>query len=674
MNDFSVEQAQAFLAAIVESSDDAIVGKSLDGIILTWNRAAERLFGYTAEEAVGRPISLLVPPERPNEMPSILSAVRRGERLDHFETERIAKDGRRLQVSLSVSPIRDAEGRVVGAAKIARDITRRKWAERALAESEARFRQLAEAIGSVFFLVEGFTQSPPGKTLYVSPAYERIWGRPPAELYRDSQAWLYSIHPEDRPRVEGELSRARSGDFDIEFRILRPDGEVRWIRDRVFPVQPLSSEPPAPDRLVGIAEDITDQKNAEITLRERNEELRSANTRAEAANAAKDHFLATLSHELRTPLTPVLAITSSLEDDDRLPADVREALSRVRRNVELEARLIDDLLDLTRIARGKLELHREVVDLAEILDHALLTCCTEEVTSGRLAVTTGLAAGDHRLWADAPRLTQVFWNLLNNAIKFTPEGGRIDVRSTVEPSAPERYLAVQVEDSGIGIEPEVLPRIFDGFEQGERTITRRFGGLGLGLAVSKAIVEMHGGELTAESRGRDRGATFTVRLPVGQLPASTAERSLADLAPLPPREERPLHILLVEDHADTAAALAELLSGLGHRVSVAGSVGEGLATAAAAEPGNGIGGGEGGSGGEGGKRIDVVVSDLGLPDGSGLDLMRELASRYGLRGIALSGYGMEEDVQKSRAAGFDLHLTKPVKLQALVAAIQQTAG
>jgi two-component system CheB/CheR fusion protein len=525
LTQYSIEQAQAFFAAIVESSDDAIIGKSLDGVILSWNRAAERLFGYTAAEAVGQPISFLAPPERRDEMPTILSAVRRGERVDHFETERMAKDGHRLQVSLSVSPIKDADGRVVGAAKIARDITRRKAAERALAE--------------------------------------------------------------------------------------------------------------------------------------RNEELRAANARAEAANAAKDRFLATLSHELRTPLTPVLAITSVLEEDSRLPADAREALSRVRRNVELEARLIDDLLDLTRIARGKLELHREVVDLAEILDHALLTCCTEEVTSGRLAVTTDLAAGDHRLWADAPRLTQVFWNLLNNAVKFTPAGGRIAVRSSAEPDSQGRRLAVEVTDSGIGIEPQVLPRIFEGFEQGERAITRRFGGLGLGLAVSKAIVEMHGGELTAASAGPDCGSTFTVRLPVGTLPASTAEREAAgdDLTPPPVREALPLHILLVEDHADTATALAQLLAALGHRVSVAGSVGEGLAAAAAAGNRN---------------AIDLVVSDLGLPDGNGLDLMRELGERYGLQGIALSGYGMEEDVQKSHAAGFALHLTKPVRFQALVAAIEQT--
>ncbi len=527
MSQFSIEQAQAFLAAIVESSEDAIVGKSLQGLILSWNQAAERLFGYSAEEMLGQPIAKLAPVERPDEMRSILAAVRRGERIEHFETERMAKDGRRVQVSLSVSPIRDDNGEVIGAAKIARDISRRKESERELAE--------------------------------------------------------------------------------------------------------------------------------------RNEELRAANTRAAAANAAKDRFLAVLSHELRTPLTPVLAIASALEEDERLPADAREALGRVRRNAELEARLIDDLLDLTRITRGKLELHREVVDLAEVLDHALLTCCAEPMTSGRLRVTTQLAARDPRLWADAPRLSQVFWNLLNNAVKFTPEGGTITVSSTAEPGPDGDCLTVRITDNGIGIDPEILPRIFDGFEQGERTITRRFGGLGLGLAVSKAIVEMHGGELTAESLGPGCGATFTVRLPSGPLPVSTAERQLAGLGPPePPAEERRLHILLVEDHADTAAAIADLLANLGHRVSVAGSVAEGLA-AAAANTGNGDG-------------IDVVLSDLGLPDGTGLDLMRELSERYGLRGIALSGYGMEEDVQRSHDAGFDVHLTKPVRFQAVVEAIRQTTS
>jgi len=381
------------------------------------------------------------------------------------------------------------------------------------------------------------------------------------------------------------------------------------------------------------------------------DELRRAKEAAEAANRAKDHFLATLSHELRTPLTPVLALASALEADEELPPRVRQALSVIRRNVELEARLIDDLLDLTRISRGKLELRREVVDLRQLLAHAIEVCCGVDFGSDRIRLALELGARDHRVWADASRLTQVLWNLLHNAVKFTPEGGEVRVRSWDEDDG--RTLAVEVADNGIGIDPELLPRIFDAFEQTDRQITRRFGGLGLGLSLSRAIVGMHGGTLAAASPGHDRGSVFTLRLPAGDVPAA---------APVSPEKApeagaaAPLRLLLVEDHADTAAAMADLLRALGHEVTVAGSVGSALG-AAEARAG----------------RIDLVVSDLGLPDGSGLDLMRELSRRYGLKGVALSGYGMEDDVQRSREAGFSKHLTKPVDLQALRAAILAAA-
>jgi CheY-like chemotaxis protein/two-component sensor histidine kinase len=322
--------------------------------------------------------------------------------------------------------------------------------------------------------------------------------------------------------------------------------------------------------------------------------------------------------------------------------------------VELEARLIDDMLDLTRISRGKLELRREVADLRQILDHALETSRARTDGQG-LSFVVDLSPGDHRVWADAPRLTQVFWNLLNNAVKFTPEGGTVSVRSRRE-EAPKPCLIVEVSDTGIGIEPDVLESIFDAFNQGGRGTARRFGGLGLGLAISKAILELHGGSLTAASAGKNQGALFTVCVPIGELPppssfprAGAGSLRSAELS----SEEPSLSILLVEDHADTAEAMAELLRDSGHRVAVAGSIAQALAAAA-----NHSGG------------FDLVVSDLGLPDGSGLELMRELSARYGFRGIALSGYGMEEDVRQSLEAGFQTHLTKPVNVQALRAAIR----
>ena len=382
---------------------------------------------------------------------------------------------------------------------------------------------------------------------------------------------------------------------------------------------------------------------------------------AAAANQAKDRFLANLSHELRTPLTPVLAVVSSLEEDRRLPVEVRSQISMMRRNLDLEARLIDDMLDLTRVARGKLELRRESVGLRQVLDHALQTT-THDLEAKQLRLATDLCAEDLHLWADTPRLTQVFWNLLHNAVKFTPEGGTITVRSWQE-GGPEElagWLVVEVADTGMGIEPDTLEHIFEAFDQGQPDTTRRFGGLGLGLAISKAIVEMHGGSLAAASSGRDQGATFTVRLPLpgSHLPLPAPSQPTAPAAATESSSSsRSLHLLLVEDHADTAEAMADLLRGLGYDVTVANSVAAGLAAAEAARADG----------------IDLVVSDLGLPDGSGLDLMRELSSRYGLRGIALSGYGMEEDLRNSRAAGFERHLTKPVSLQDLEAALRELA-
>jgi PAS domain S-box-containing protein len=408
------------------------------------------------------------------------------------------------------------------------------------------------------------------------------------------------------------------------------------------------------DRILGCVltlTDVTARRDAEL-------EADRALREAEAANQAKDHFLATLSHELRTPLTPVLAVISGMQEDKRLPADVRAHLAMMRRNVELEARLIDDMLDLTRIARGKLELHREVSDLRQVLEDSLQTV-TRDLAHKRLRLVMDLDGGDHRVWGDTPRLTQVFWNLFSNAVKFTPEDGVMTVRTQCDGSD----LVVEVTDTGIGIESDALATIFDAFQQGEQGITRRFGGLGLGLAITKAIVELHGGSLAADSAGRGQGAVFSVRLPAGNLPASPPprpeERASAETVLSRDGEDggsRELRILLIEDHADTADAMAELLRVLGHEVTVAGSVAAGLAEA------------ERHAG-----RLDLVLSDLGLPDGSGVELMQALHQRYGVRGIALSGYGMEEDIRRSLEAGFDRHLTKPINLQALQAAIQETA-
>jgi PAS domain S-box-containing protein len=366
--------------------------------------------------------------------------------------------------------------------------------------------------------------------------------------------------------------------------------------------------------------------------------------RAEAASKAKDHFLAALSHELRTPLTPVLMKVSSLAQSPDLPGTLRADLRMIQRNVELEAKLIDDLLDLTRVSRGKLSLHFEVTDVHALLAH-VVTICSEGVES-RLAIDLVPAAAERHVWADSGRLQQVFWNLLKNAVKFTPEGGTITVRtSNPEPGRIE----VSVIDPGIGIAPEELPRLFDAFEQGDSTVSRTFGGLGLGLAICKTLVDHHGGTLTGLSAGRGKGATFTVGLAAVASPTAELPR------PAPEISEPPsLRLLLVEDNEPTLEVMTTLLEMVGHDVKAAPD----LRTARRLAEGH---------------SFDLVVSDIGLPDGSGLDLMRELRERYGLRGIAVSGFGMEEDLRRSHEAGFLEHLVKPVDVDKLKAALARAA-
>jgi signal transduction histidine kinase len=502
---------------------------------------------------------------------------------------------------------------------------------------------LKSADRSYRLMIEGMRQgalslTADGHILYCNNGFSQLLKLPPGAVNGDLAD---VVAPEFRPLLAALLQQGwTGGSSQGEVVLLAADG----ARIPVYLAFNAVALEEGLFTLLLVVTDLTEQK--------RIEELR-------LLNLAKDQFLATLSHELRTPLTPVLAVISRLEGDSRLPPDLQDSLAMVHRNVDLEARLIDDLLDLTRIARGKLELERRTTDLRQVLAHVVETCCGQAAAGGRLQVVQELTAPDHRVWADPSRLSQVFWNLLNNAVKFTPQGGTIRIRSWSEPQtgAPgERELVIEVSDTGIGIRADLLPQIFSAFDQGEGGTARRFGGLGLGLTISRAIVERHGGTLSAASGGPGQGATFTVRMPVGTGVEEPAEQG-SPLTRKAPAEvgdsEQPLHVLLVEDHADTAEAMAALLSALGHRVTVAGTVAGALAAAQESQG------------------IDLVVSDLGLPDGNGQDLMRDLARRHGLRGIALSGYGMEEDIRKSYEAGFEKHLTKPVDAESFKAAIRQ---
>jgi PAS domain S-box-containing protein len=482
------EEAQARLAAIIESSDDAIISKTLDGVVTSWNRGAERLFGYRAEEMIGEPIARLVPTDLRDDLPPILAKLRNGERIDHFETERVRKDGQRIHVSLTISPIKDRSGRVIGASKIARDVTERRSADR-----------------------------------------------------------------------------------------------------------------------------------------------------------AKDEFLAMLGHELRNPLAAVQsAIIAARLDGSRRD----EALEIARRQAVQLRHLVDDLLDVARVTRGKIALRKRRLFLTSVVERAVEAARTQIQERGH-ALSISLSP-EIVVDADASRLEQVLVNLLTNAAKYTPPGGRIEVIA----EAMGGEVALCVRDDGIGIDPEMLPHVFDLFSQADRSLDRAQGGLGLGLALVSRLVELHGGRVEARSAGCGQGAEFVAYLPAaeGREPDAGADNR-TDAA-----QATTARVLLVEDNVDAADALGMLLELLGHEVRV---VHDGLAALEAV----------------GRTSPDVMLIDIGLPGIDGFEVARRvrvLPNGRSMLLVALTGYGRDEDKERAEAAGFNHHLTKPVEvdaLQGLVAAM-----
>ncbi len=368
-----------------------------------------------------------------------------------------------------------------------------------------------------------------------------------------------------------------------------------------------------------------------------------------SANAAKDQFLALLSHELRNPLSPVLAMVGELEARASEDAEVRQSLAVIRRNVELEARLIDDLLDVTRIAKGKLQLSFEVTSVHETLERAY-EICREDLLKKELEFEFRLEAESDYVNGDPARLQQVFWNLIKNGVKFTPQGGKIVVETS---NLSGDRISIRTIDNGIGIPADKIPKIFNAFEQGQSSITRKFGGLGLGLAISKAMVRAHGGTLSVESDGAEKGSTFTVVLNTVPAPAET--KPVAPLR-MPAGQDGKKgpgrgHLLVVDDHHDTCLGMKMLLERRGYRITLAHTADQAIQKAQA-------------------EKFDLLISDIGLPDRSGYELMKELRETNSLRGIALSGFGMENDINQARAAGFSEHLTKPINFERLDEAIQ----
>ena len=507
--------ARAHLAAIVESSDDPVISKTLDGIIRSWNRAAERLFGYLADEAIGQHITLLIPAERVHEEEAILEKLRRGERIEHFETVRVAKNCRRIAVALTISPIRDASGVIVGASKIARDITEKKAAE------EAQERTIAE-------------------------------------------------------------------------------------------------------------------------LRRAEEALREADRR-------KDEFLAVLAHELRNPLAPIryaVALARKGGAEGRRP----QAQAIIERQVEHMSRLLDDLLDVSRITRGTLILRPSSVDLAAAVSAAQESARPLIEAKGHTLVLK-LPEKPIRLVADPVRLAQVLANILINAAKYTDAGGRIELEAGRE----GHDLRVAIRDNGIGISEQMMPRMFTLFAQAAPALERSEGGLGIGLSLVRGLVELHGGSVSAHSKGVGHGSEFVVRLPIGN--AAAPEPADAPLKqPRAPIE--PLRLLVADDNCDSAATCAALLEASGHEVSVAHSGREAFDLACRLEP-------------------DALLLDIGMPELNGYQLAQRIRGTGWGRSamlIAVTGWGQEEDKRRALAAGFDRHLTKPIDPEGLDSVLRQAAA
>jgi PAS domain S-box-containing protein len=507
----------------------------------------------------------------------------------------------------------------------------RESTQEKLRVSEEQFRLLVESVEEyAIYLLD-----PQGNVATWNLGAEKLKGYTADEIVGKNFACFYTDEDVAARKPQRNLEvAARLGHIHDQGQRVRKDGStfhadvvLTALRDTSGKLRGFSK----------VTRDTTDQV--------RTREIEAAKIAAEKASRAKDDFLAALSHELRTPLTPTLAAASYLSiNASRFSPEFTEEIDTIQRNVQLQARLIDDLLDLTRAVRGKLELNFDRVD-AHALVRDALDIARADIISKNLHLTTALGAKKHQIWVDPVRIQQVFWNLINNAVKFTPPGGKIHVQTR---NTADNQLEFEITDNGIGIDPAKLQSLFKPFEQGGIEVTRQFGGLGLGLAISKHLVDLHNGQIEGRSAGRSCGTTFKVSLSV------MAPQKTDGAVPGRRRREsgRTLRILLVEDHDDTRRTLARLLTHFGHQIVVADSQQSALKTLRL-------------------KAFDVVLSDIGLPDGSGYDVISEAKRSRPVAGIALTGYGRDEDVKRGKEAGFDFHLTKPVDFHELRIVLEQ---
>jgi len=616
-------------STIAHRATEALFLMDHGGRITFVNRAAEEMFGWPEDELIGKVLHDTLHYRHADGTPfsvtdcPISAVLFEGATVHNHEDIFYTKDGSPVHVSCSNAPIAD-DRPTGGITLVVRDISEHKQTNSRLRDTEERYRLVARATNDVIWDWDLLTD-----TLLWNEAIETAFGYDLENRITDSGWWSDRIHPDDRQRVLAGINEAIAGDghcWSEEYRFQTGDGSYATVFDRGYAQR---DEDGNAVRMIGAMLDLTQRKEAEQTLQRAKEE-------AEAANRAKDQFIAVMSHELRTPLTPALAAIQVLEESG-IAEDVRPFLEIIRRNIELEARLIDDLLDLTRIAKGKLELHPEIVDLHTVIANVVETC-QSDINEKKLLLGQTLRAGQHHVWGDSARLHQVLWNILKNAIKFTPRHGTISIVTGND----DGQIHVEVTDNGIGIEQNVLSSIFDAFIQGEQRINRQFGGLGLGLAITRSLLEMHEGTISASSEGAGRGATFRVGLPT----APPLEQPIDDNGDTMIEDDGRAQIMLVDDHPDTLEVIKIILERRGMRVHTAISIASALELASR-------------------QRFDLLVSDIGLPDGTGHDLIRKLSAVRPVRAIAMSGFGMDEDVQNSLDAGFEEHLVKPVNIRKL---------
>lgn len=664
----NAELTNNLLAAIVESSDDAIASKDLNGIFNSWNKGAERVFGYSAAEAIGQPATILIPPDRIDEEPTILKKIRKGQRVDHYETVRRRKDGSLIDISLTVSPIRNEEGKIIGGSKIARDISDRKRGEKQISFQ-------AHLLGAVEQAVIATDLS--GTVVYWNSFAERLYGWSEKEALGSDILKLVTS-AETREQASEILTLLTEGkSWSGELLVSRKDGSV-------FPAMvtdsPLFSDEGELIGVVGVSLDISERKQAEVERERLHESEREARSEAEKANRLKDEFLATLSHELRNPLNVILGYAEVLlrSDESRKSEFIRQAGETLKRNALAQSRLVRDLLDLSRLHIGKLSLNREVASLLTIINNAVETV-RDDATSKQIEITIDATEEVIFVDADPLRLEQVIWNLLNNAVKFTPAGGR--VRIGLEGHQGRATLIV--EDTGPGIEPEFLPHVFEMFRQADASSSRPHAGMGIGLALVRQLIGLHGGTVAVDSI-LGQGAKFTVQLPATR----QTEKSLG-FAPPPEAEVlSQMRILVVDDSGDTLEMLRRLLEMEGALVTTAASGVDALAIARQ-------------------KDFDVVLSDISMPGMDGFEFvhrLREITKSGDLSAgdgdgagesgvtlsdvvgagdsmsgaivkvgtlkdipvVALTGFGRAEDIERAAAEGFLSHVTKPIDVNSLI--------